>query len=146
MKPRMAVHVPVEGIEKLTVRGTGNVSCRDTIVRDRFELEQWGAQGSASLLLKVTTCAIGLHTGAGDVHAVGECSATANLFSGIQGPIDAHALKAREVNVNNSGIADIRCWATERLYVQLSDVGDVYYTGDPQVSSVATGSGRLYRE
>ncbi|MBK8500618.1 MAG: DUF2807 domain-containing protein [Flavobacteriales bacterium] len=50
-KPRIVVHVPVDQVAKLVLRGTGNVSCTDSLIRDRFELEQWGAQGSASLLL-----------------------------------------------------------------------------------------------
>jgi hypothetical protein len=87
-----------------------------------------------------------LHTGAGDVQVVGSCTSTADLFSGIQAPIDARALQARNVNVNNSGVADIRCWASERLDVQLRDVGDVYYRGDPVIASNITGSGELIRE
>jgi hypothetical protein len=145
-KQRVTVHVPVSRVAKLTVRGTGDVLCADTIVRDRFELEQWSAQGSADLLLKVQSCSIALHTGAGDARVAGTCVSTADLFSGIQAPIDARALQARNVNVNNSGVADIRCWATERLDVQLRDVGDVYYRGDPAISSDITGSGALIRE
>ncbi len=146
-KPRVTVHVPVDQLAKLVLRGTGNVTCRDSIIRDRFELEQWSAQGSASLLLSVTSCSIALHTGAGDVNLAGRCMQTADLFSGIQGPINASQLRTRLVNVNNSGIADVRCWVTDQLNVQIKDVGDVYYRGDPQdVQEVVTGSGSVIHE
>ena len=143
-KPRVTVHVPVDEVAKLVLRGTGNVSCTDTIIRDGFELEQWSALGSARLWLKVGNCSVALHTGAGDVTVSGTCSNQANLFSGIQGSIDASGLRARYVNVNNSGIADIRCWVDVALDVQLRDVGDVYYRGEPgSVQSDVTGSGSL---
>lgn len=143
-KPRVTVHVPVDRLAKLVIRGTGNITCTDTIIRDRFELEQWSAQGSADLLLSVTSCSVALHTGAGDVVLRGRCMQTADLFSGIQGPIDASGMITRFVNVNNSGVADIHCWATEQLDVQIKDVGDVYYRGSPAVvRSTITGSGRL---
>jgi Putative auto-transporter adhesin, head GIN domain len=146
-KPRVTVHVPVDQVAKLVLRGTGNVTCADTIIRDRFELEQWSAQGSTDLLLNVTSCSIALHSGAGDVTVHGRCMQTADLFSGIQGAIDATDFQSRFVNVNNSGIADIRCWVTEQLDVQLRDVGDVYYRGDPfNVQSTITGSGSLIHE
>ncbi|MBK8500629.1 MAG: DUF2807 domain-containing protein [Flavobacteriales bacterium] len=144
-KPRIVVHVPIDQVAKLVLRGTGNVSCTDSLIRDRFELEQWGAQGSASLLLGVTSCSIALHTGAGDVVLRGRCHSTADLFSGIQGPIDASGMIARFVNVNNNGIADMRCWVTEQLHVQINDVGDVYYRGRSSrvCGTISPGSGSL---
>lgn len=146
-KPRITVKVPIGAIRKLVLRGTGNVSCADTLTRDRFELEQWGAQGSADLLLSVVSCSVALHTGAGDVSMRGRCIEQADLFSGIMGPLDASGMIARRVNVNNSGVADIRCWASQELNVQIRDVGDVYYTGAPTgVYTDITGSGELIPE
>lgn len=146
-KPRITVKVPIGAIRKLVLRGTGNISCADTLVRDRFELEQWGAQGSADLLLSVYSCSVALHTGAGDVTLRGRCMAQADLFSGIMAPLDASAMITRRVNVNNSGVADVRCWATLNLDVQIRDVGNVYYTGDPGgVHTDITGSGELIHE
>lgn len=147
LKKRVTVHVPAAGLDRLVLRGTGDVRCADTLVVDRFELEQWGAQGSTQLLLDAQSCSIALHTGAGDVNVAGRCSGVADLFSGIMGPIDASGLRARLVNVNNSGVADVRCWVTDELDVQINSVGDVYYRGDPPVvREHITGSGRLLRE
>ena len=146
-KPRMTIKVPIHAIRKLVLRGTGNVACADTLARDRFELEQWGAQGSADLLLNVTSCSIALHTGAGDVTMRGRCIDRAELFSGIMAPLDASAMITRRVSVNNSGVADIRCWAILDLDVQIRDVGDVYYRGAPNgLRADITGSGELIHQ
>jgi hypothetical protein len=146
-KPRITVKVPLQQVDLLTVRGTGNVTCADTLVRERFVLAQRGAVGSVRLLLNVASLDAGLHSGAGDVTLIGRCSGRADLFSGIMGPIDASGLRTTHVSVNNSGIADVRCWAIDRLEVQLNDVGNVIYRGDPQeVQTWINGTGRLIRE
>jgi hypothetical protein len=146
-KPRITVKVPLDHIAKLTVRGQGNVDCSDTIVRERFDLAQWGAEGSVRLLLDVLTVDAGLHTGAGDLKLEGRCSGQAFLFSGIMAPLDASLMRTRFVSVNNSGIADVRCWTTEFLTVQLNSIGDVYYRGEPlNVEARINGTGRLIPE
>lgn len=146
-KPRITVKVPIVGIRHLVLRGTGEVNCADTIRAGHFVLEQWSGQGSASLMLAVDRADIALHTGAGDVTAHGRCNEEVNLYSGMMGPIDASDLHAPVVNVNNSGATDIRCWAQERLHVQIRDVGDIYFRGDPtEVHADITGSGSLIHE
>jgi hypothetical protein len=144
-KPRITVHAPLEGLCRLTLRGTGEVRCADTLRCGYFLLEQWGAEGGAELLLRTTRCDLALHTGAGAVRARGRTE-RAELFSGIMAPIDAGGLRADDCAVRNDGVADIRCWAAARLWASLSDAGDVYYRGDPsEVESTVTGSGRLFR-
>jgi len=143
-KPRITVRVPVAQVEKLTVRGTGNVSCADSIIRPRFVLEQWGAVGTVHLLLDVGQVDCALHTGAGDAILEGRCSSTANLFSGIMAPIDASRMRTRFVDVTNTGVSDIRCWPTVWITAQISGVGDVYYRNGPiNITSTATGAGQL---
>lgn len=145
-KPRITVHVPAEGICRITLRGTGDIGCTDTLHCDHLLVEQWGAEGSSDLKVDVDRLDIALHTGAGDAQISGTCN-EANLYSGIMAPIDARGLRASTVRVNNSSVADIRCWAVNELDAQVRSVGDVYYRGDPgSVISVITGSGRLIRE
>ena len=143
-RPRITVRVPLESVVELELRGTGDVHAADTVRQQVFRIEQRNAQGTVDLPLAVDTCYVGLHTGAGDVRLAGRCS-VAYLYSGFMGPIDAGALAAQEVNVNNSGVADIICRAQQRLNVQLFDVGDVRYYGDPLVQATVTGSGFVVR-
>lgn len=145
-KPRITVHVPIDQVATLLLRGTGNVTGNGTIERERFTIEQHGAQGSCDLTLDVQRVDVALHTGAGDVTLHGRCTGVANLYNGIMGPIDASDMIARFVNINNSGVTDIRCAVDDWLDVQIHDAGDVYYRGDPNgIGSVLTGTGRLIR-
>jgi hypothetical protein len=144
--PRITVHVPMIGVGQLTLRGSGSVNGLDTIRRERFVVEQWGGEGTVSLLLDVEQLACALHTGVGDVRLSGRCGEVADLYSGVIGAIDAAGLRTPVVNVNNSGVADIRCWAEERLAVKILARGDVYYRGSPtEVATDLQGSGRLLR-
>lgn len=144
IRKRITVRVPMQGVERIELRGTGRVSATDTVRGTVFRIEQHNAQGSVDLPLAVDTCFVGLHTGAGDVRLRGRCQ-VAYLYSGLMGPIDAGDLTARVVNVNNSGVADITCRAVQALNVRCSDVGDVLYHGDPEVSATVTGRGRVIR-
>lgn len=142
-KPRITVHAPVEGICRVTLRGTGDVACTDTIRCDYLLLEQWGAEGHAELLLRTTRSDIAMHTGAGSIVLRGRTELL-ELFSGIMAPIDAGGVVASTVNVNNGGVADIRCYTSGVLNVRIDDAGDVYYGGSPAaISTTISGSGRL---
>ncbi|HRD51330.1 MAG TPA: head GIN domain-containing protein [Flavobacteriales bacterium] len=144
-KPRITVHAPLSNLCRMTLRGTGDVRCTDTLRCDYFLLEQWGAEGSTELKVNLSRLDIALHTGAGDALITGRCD-EANLYSGIMAPIDASGLRASIVRVNNSSVADFRCWAMDALDAQVRSVGDVYYRGDPpNVQSTIVGSGRLIK-
>ena len=145
-KPRITVKVSITGVDHLVLRGTGNVTCDGTIIREAFKVEQWGGQGSTTLTVDVNEIDVGMHTGAGDITLRGRCTGVANLYSGIMAPINASDLRTRFVQVNNSSISDIRCWPTVFLSVAINGVGDVYYEGTPpNVESTITGSGSLIR-
>lgn len=144
LRARITVRVPKDAVHELELHGTGNVSALDTLYGTLFRIEQHNAQGTVDLLLAVDTCYVGLHTGAGDVRLAGRCD-VAYLYSGIMAPIQASALTAQEVNVNNSGVADITCRAVQRLNALVLDIGDVRYYGDPLVEATMTGRGEVVR-
>jgi hypothetical protein len=96
--------------------------------------------------LDVQYLSCALHSGVGDAILRGRCSAVADLYSGVLGAIDASALRTAVVNVNNSGVADIRCWAEAELAVQVLSRGDVYYRGAPAtIQQDIRGSGSVFR-
>jgi hypothetical protein len=144
-KERITVRVPVQEVQQLTLRGTGDVWNSDTIRHEEFRVEQWGAMGTVRLGVSVQRIYIGLHTGAGDVVLTGRAMEFANYYADMLGSIDATGLIAPLVNVNNSGVGDFRCHAEVELNVAIRDAGDVYYTGDPLLNSTITGTGRVVR-
>jgi hypothetical protein len=145
-RPRITLFVPIRSVERLVLRGSGAVNATDTIRGERFAVEQWGGEGTVSLCLDVQYLSCALHSGVGDAILRGRCSAVADLYSGVLGAIDASALRTAVVNVNNSGVADIRCWAEDQLAVQVLSRGDVYYRGTPaSIQQDIRGSGGVFR-
>lgn len=132
-------------LERITYRGVGDITAVTPIRGGTFRLEQRDGHGTVRLQLHVDTAWIGLHTGVGDAVISGTADQL-SLYTLNFAHIDAGSLAAREVLVNNSGSGDIRCRASDALFVQVRSVGDVYYAGDPSIlQAQLTGSGRLVR-
>lgn len=142
---RPKVRLTFPQVERITYRGVGDITATTPIHGRTFRLEQWDGHGTVRLQLHVDTAWIGLHTGVGDAHVSGSVGQL-SLYTLNFGHIDAASLAAREVLVNNSGSGDIRCRVSDALFVQVRNVGDVYYAGDPPtVDALFVGSGRLLR-
>jgi len=145
LKERPLVRVTFRHLDRITFSSVGNITATTPIRGNTFRLEQWDGHGTVRLELHVDTCWIGLHTGVGDAVVSGTVQQL-SLYALNFAHIDASSFTAREVFLNNSASGDIRCKATEALYVQVRNVGDVYYSGDPAtVDAQLTGSGRLIR-
>ncbi len=142
-RPKVRISFP--SLESITYSGVGDITATTPIRGRTFRLEQWDGHGTVRLELQVDTAWVGSHTGVGNAVLSGAAQQL-SLYTLNFAHIDATSLSAREVLLNNSGSGDIRCRASETLFVQLLNVGDVYYAGDPTtVDARITGSGRLIR-
>jgi hypothetical protein len=56
---------------------------------------------------------------------------------------DAADLRARTASLELTGVGHVAVWATERLDVTLNGVAEVVYYGNPEVSQVVNGPGRV---
>jgi len=61
------------------------------------------------------------------------------------GPINALGLSAEKIKVNNNGVVDIKCRASIDLNANIYGVGDVYYAGEPVITTYIVGSGQLIK-
>ena len=59
--------------------------------------------------------------------------------SGV-GDVHAKELKAKDVNLNHSGVGDITCSASGTIRIRAKGVGNVKYYGNPQVLSLSKSS------
>lgn len=143
-QPRITVRVPAAQIARLDLKGTGNVSSTTTVQRSIFRIDQNAAQGSAVIAIDVDSCYVSMHSGVGNVSLTGTAT-LAVLYSGSMGPIDAIGLHAERIEVNNSGIVNIRCRASIDLNAAIYGIGDVYYAGEPVITSYIVGSGQLIK-
>lgn len=143
MRERPVVHITLPRLERIMNHGLGDVESITPIRGDRFALEQWDGHGTIRLELEVRYVQVELHTGVGDAVLSGTTQ-HAYYYTSTLGRIDARALRAEEVQLNNSGTCDMHCHATAALRADIRARGDVYYAGQPAlVESTITGQGRL---
>ena len=87
-----------------------------------------------------------VHDGVGDVTLDGiSDNALAIDFRGV-GNIDAYDLPVENCTVYSSGVGDCKVNVSGYLEVDISGTGNVYYIGNPEISSTDTGIGDLIND
>ena len=74
-----------------------------------------------------------------DNYASGKTDKASYESSGV-GDVHAKELKAKDVNLNHSGVGDITCSASGTIRIRAKGVGNVKYYGNPQVLSLSKSS------
>ncbi|MBU1718400.1 MAG: DUF2807 domain-containing protein, partial [Bacteroidetes bacterium] len=127
-------------INTLSIRGSGNIDCPDTMyVQDGFV----SIAGSGSI--SYTTDAETLHvtiSGSGDV-VLGGLAGVLDIEVKGSGNVEAFGLVADECRIKVSGSGDCNVTVENKLDVIISGSGDVNYRGRPTVSTKITGSGNV---
>lgn len=87
-----------------------------------------------------------VHDGVGDVTLNGISDHDLSIdFRGV-GNIDAYDLPVENCTVYSSGLGDCKVNVSGYLEVDISSAGNVYYIGNPEISSTDTGLGDLIND
>ncbi|MEM9023017.1 MAG: DUF2807 domain-containing protein, partial [Bacteroidota bacterium] len=70
-------------------------------------------------------------------------AANSFLFASADGVIDTRQMMVPDVIVSSSGTGDCYLLAGSSLNVKIFSLGDVYYMGQPAITSRLEGKGRL---
>ena len=82
--------------------------------------------------------------GSGSITLSGICN-FAEITVQSAGNFNGSDLEILEAFVSSRGSGDIYVWATEWLEVEIKGSGNVYYKGNPQITSYIGGSGKLIK-
>lgn len=117
----------------------------DTIGTYRFEID--GGSGDVDLLVnhcenfhvvyKYGTSRLNLH---------GRNNNQFNVYKRSYGILDAQRFQARNVDIENKSAGDCYIWSTDNIKATITNLGDIYYRGEPTHISVEFGEiarGRL---
>lgn len=143
---RYAVHVALPKFKRLKYYGAGNVSTKDTIHADTLLIDSWNGTGSFKLKLKAKKLILGINSGNVDIQVEGE---TNKLFIWQQGlgVIDATNMYAPYGWVDHGATGN--CYlsnAFQQLDVLLYGVGNIYYSGQPQINFLRNdGPGKMIK-
>ena len=80
--------------------------------------------------------------GSGSITLSGTCN-FAEITVQSAGHFIGSNLETRVAEVNSRGSGSIYVWVTDRLHVNIHGSGNVYYKGNPVITSYVGGSGKL---
>lgn len=144
-KNEFNVDVYTPQLTDIIFRGSGQISCIDTIKSDELKLECWSATGAIKLLLDCKNSYLYNHTGSADIIAEGTAHWT-RVYNAGSGFVKAEGLESSNVNVNSESTGDCFVNSNSYLWVKINYKGDVYYSGQPStIESHILNTGRLIR-
>jgi hypothetical protein len=108
------IYITVTDINQLELEGIGNVSCLTDLHLNKLKL---------------------INSGIGSINLKGKASEVYIKNSGI-GKIKATEFEVAYLKVKASGVGSVRVNATKEISVNLSGVGNVYYTGEPKLKDI----------
>lgn len=137
------IHVSAPEIEGLSVSGSGDIIADGLISSRRMSLAVSGSGGiklddlRSNRVKASVSGSGGLFIGNGGMAEEFEASISGS------GNVRAEDFKAENVEVHVSGSGNCSIHAVETLKARVAGSGSVYYSGNPQVDSSVSGSGRV---
>ncbi len=140
---RVTIYITVPEVDKLAVGGSGEIRSDGPIKTDNLKLKITGS-GDVELEAEADEMESKI-SGSGQIVLSGKAGSNRITISG-SGQLKAEALRTKECKIKISGSGNCRVEVAERLEVDVSGSGNVYYRGDPErVYSNIAGSGNLRR-
>ncbi len=128
----------------LRYEGAGKVTTTNMINTTTFTCDMWDGSRDLRLCLDVDTINCFNHVGPGDVKMHGTAK-YARLYSDGNGFMEADSLDVDIVNIDWRGTGNCTVATDSILEVTIHYIGDVYYKGDPKITSNLLHDGKLIK-
>lgn len=140
---KVEIYVSVPEIEGLSVSGSGDIVAGERINSRRMSLAVSGSGNIRFDDLRTGRVKASV-SGSGSV-IIDNGGKAEEFDAGISGSgsVKAEGFEAENVEVHISGSGNCSIHAVETLKARVAGSGSVYYSGNPQVDSSVSGSGRV---
>jgi hypothetical protein len=115
-------------------RGAGDIKGLNTIVSDSLVLDFWDGSGIITLDVQCKILKVNMHTGPGDAELTGTAQ-EALYYCRSNGQLRCSGLITGYVYIDAKGTNDSYVYSNYYLGARIGYIGNVYYTGSPQVIS-----------
>jgi hypothetical protein len=137
------VYLTFTGLDTLVFHAAGNITCTNAWTNDSVRFEVIEGAGQIDLNLNVFKSYLTIRYGTVSVSASGFSQVTFISSQGY-GPLHAEDLNSKFTYVYTFSPNDLFVRATVQLGVEIGNIGNVYYRGDPaDIYTIITGKGRL---
>ncbi len=123
--------------------GSGKISSYDTLTGGNLDVNLSGS-GKMDLIVSNTNLTSKI-SGSGSIDLQGETSHAVHTISG-SGYLNGYNLISAEASATISGSVICRVNVVNKLNVTISGSGNVYYIGNPQITTNISGSGQVKPE
>lgn len=145
-KTPIEVHVSAPVIDSIVYQSSGNLISSNQFINDSLKIDVLEGGGSIQLWVDLTKGFFNLHYGTVDLNIRGSVHIN-YLSSRAYGPANLQDLETEFTYMSTYSTNNCRVRATNTLHVTIMNVGDVYYSGDPEFLQLdRQGDGNLYKE
>lgn len=138
----LTVFVNVDSLNQIEYRGSGDINCTNAITGDSLLLDIWEGAGTIDMQVDVRRNFVYFHIGTANVYYSGNAHLS-YLTASSFGPIHAESLKSVFTFINNEGSNNCYINTQLRLEATIKNIGNIYYTGHPEILLNNSGSGEL---
>ena len=147
-KKEINVHLSVKDLAQIVSYGSGDITSTNTLTNDLFILEMWTGGGSADLSINAIYSYFKIHTGSSDITVKGYATSNFIYIRG-NGWMWLDDLITNYTSVTSLGTGDCYVNADQTLNISIYYLGNVYYSGNPNLSIIYTdtsGTGKLIKQ
>lgn len=140
----IAITVPFETIETISLAGSGNVSSGDILKASELNIN---LAGSGTIDLPVSTKILKSDiAGSGNIKLSGNSEVFYCKIAG-SGNLEGYNLKATASHINIAGSGNVKIHTISEIHSKIVGSGDVIYTGNPAIEkSKSVGSGTIRKK
>lgn len=138
-KSKITIEVPFASINTIHFTGSGDITTKNTIIADNFNVHLSGS-GDVTLDLKATKTTASV-AGSGDIILNGTSTILKASVAG-SGDLDCSKLIVENATADVAGSGDIKVNCTQKLTAGIAGSGSVKYKGKPEtIEKSIAGSG-----
>ncbi len=139
------VYLSLPRIDSIMYRSSGDLVSMNTITNDSIKLDVWEGAGSIILDIQTIKSEFYIHYGTAYVEITGHSSV--NFIASLShGQVNCLGLQTGYTYMRTTSPNDCYVNASTVLSVEIDNIGNVYYKGDPSDLSIfGSGSGSLIK-
>ena len=131
-----SIKVHYSNIDKLNIYGTGDVTFMNTITQEYLEINSYNSRSAFTLDVSCHKLQCVFIEGSMEANISGTSDST-YIFQSQYSIVNATDLANSYLHFSNNSTGDCHVRATDKLAVELLDVGNIYYKGNPTLKILA---------
>lgn len=138
------ISLPIKQLNEIIYQSIGDISCSDTIFSDSLSVNVIEGAGNINILTNSYLTRANIHYGTANLNLSGRC-VLSFVYSVSFGLIDNRNLEALQIYAITKSSNDVYLNAKNHMAVEIGNIGNVYYKGNPTITLSGSGSGQLLK-